>query len=377
MARAGGMRKARHVPLARPHPDAEEFIAILVGQTQPHRIPLVEYIVDDVVLRPIVTELLGREWVDWSENRDQQRKYLDNFVEVWYRLGYDCVRLERPLPFLKKFTVAQDPGTSFQRDRAWADLHGGVIRNRQDLERYDWPSVKDADLFELEYVNEHLPDGMGLMSCHAGGIFEHLSQIMSYEGLCLALHDDPLLVQELVDRLGQTFEDYYRRLLSLDRLVAIFQGDDMGFRTGTLIAPQHLRQYVLPWHKRFAALAHRHGVPYFLHSCGNLEAIMEDLLTQVGIDGKHSFEDAILPVDKFQERYQGRVAVLGGVDVNILAAGTEEQVRQRTRELITLCGPRGRYAVGSGNSIPSYVAVGNYLAMVDEALACGSAANPA
>ncbi len=32
------------------------------------------------------------------------------------------------------------------------------------------------------------------------------------------------------------------------------------------------------------------------------------------------------------------------------------------------CGPRGRYAVGSGNSIPSYIPVENYLAMVDEAL---------
>lgn len=362
----------RNLPLKRPRPNAAEFISLLLGRQEQRRVPLVEYIVDDVVLQPIVSELLGREWVAWNMQRAQQVHYLDNFIRVWYRLGYDCVRLERPLPFLKKVTVAQDPGTSFQRDRAWADLHGGVIRTREDLLQYEWPKVEDADLFELEYVNEHLPEGMGLLSCHAGGIFEHLSQIMSYEGLCLALHDDPDLVQELVDRLGRTFEEYYRRLLSLDRLVAIFQGDDMGFRTGTLISPQHLRQYVLPWHKRFAALAHEHGVPYFLHSCGNLEAIMEDLLETVGIDGKHSFEDAILPVEEFQQRYQGRVAPLGGVDVNILAAGTAQQVRQRTRTLIETCGPRGRYAVGSGNSIPSYVPVANYLAMVDEAVECGA-----
>ena len=31
-------------------------------------------------------------------------------------------------------------------------------------------------------------------------------------------------------------------------------------------------------------------------------------------------------------------------------------------------GAGGRYAVGSGNSIPSYIPVENYLAMVDEAL---------
>jgi len=60
--------------------------------------------------------------------------------------------------------------------------------------------------------------------------------------------------------------------------------------------------------------------------------------------------------------------VLGGIDVDILAAGTPEQVRKRARTLIEVCGSRGRYAVGSGNSIPSYIPVENYLAMVDEAL---------
>jgi uroporphyrinogen decarboxylase len=42
-------------------------------------------------------------------------------------------------------------------------------------------------------------------------------------------------------------------------------------------------------------------------------------------------------------------------------------VRAYVRRLIDTCGPRGRFAVGSGNSIPSYIPVQNYLTMVDEA----------
>ena len=94
----------------------------------------------------------------------------------------------------------------------------------------------------------------------------------------------------------------------------------MGFRTATLITPAALRRYTLPWHKRFAAMTHATGLPYFLHSCGNLSLIMEDLIDDVQIDGKHSYEDAIIPVDDFQARYGDRIAVLGGIDVNILAA---------------------------------------------------------
>ncbi len=142
----------------------------------------------------------------------------------------------------------------------------------------------------------------------------------------------------------------------------------MGFKTGTLVSPPDLRELVLPWQARFSSLAHAAGRPYLLHSCGNLAAILPDLVETVGIDGKHSFEDVIQPAEAFQERWGDRLATLGGVDLNILAQGTEEAVRRRTRELIETCGPRGRFAVGSGNSIPSYVPVRNYLAMVDEAL---------
>jgi uroporphyrinogen decarboxylase len=76
-------------------------------------------------------------------------------------------------------------------------------------------------------------------------------------------------------------------------------------------------------------------------------------------------------VDDFQQKYGDRIAVLGGLDINILTEGTPDQVREKTRFLIETCGSRGRYAVGSGNSIPSYIPAENYLAMVDEANGLG------
>jgi uroporphyrinogen decarboxylase len=142
----------------------------------------------------------------------------------------------------------------------------------------------------------------------------------------------------------------------------------MGFRSGTLISPEDMKIHSLSWHKKIADMTHGKGLPYFLHSCGNLERILDDLIDWVRIDGKHSYEDAIMPAERFQERYGKRIAVLGGVDINILTLGTEAEVRARTRALIEHCGRRGRYAVGSGNSIPSYIPVRNYLAMVDEAV---------
>lgn len=358
-----------HVPVRNPNPNVTEFIDIILGRVESARVPLVEYIVDGVVMHPIVTEMMGRPWADWGPDRDAQTAHLDNFIAFWQAMGYDFVRLEIGLPFATKHVLGDDPSLEKGKQRSWTDQHAGTIETWDDFEQYNWPRIEDMDFFPMEYVNDHLPEGMGLLSCHAGGIFEHLSQIMSIERLCAAVYEQPDLVRAVADRAGELIKAYHRQLLDLDGLVAIFQGDDMGFRTGTLITPDQMREYSLAWHKQFAEQAHEHGRPYFLHSCGNLGSIMDHLVEDVGIDAKHSFEDAIIPVQDFCDQYGGRIGVLGGLDINILSGGSQEEVRAHTRFLIETCGPKGRYAIGSGNSIPSYVPVDNYLTMIDEALA--------
>lgn len=114
-----------------------------------------------------------------------------------------------------------------------------------------------------------------------------------------------------------------------------------------------------------ANLAHNHNKLAILHSCGNLEAIMDDIC-DTGVDGKHSFEDKIMPVEEAYRRWSDRIGIIGGVDMNLLAKGTEEEVRKRTTEILNVCGPNGRYVLGTGNSVASYIPIRNYLAMLDE-----------
>lgn len=362
------------VPLAQPDPDVSEFLRVICGEAAPARVQLFEYVVDEALMRPIL-EGLGRQWVPpaaattgWATGAgtSQNRAYWDNFIEFWHRMGYPFVQLRVSLPFTVTRLFLPDTAPGVSKDRAWTDEHHGPISCWEDFEEYPWPSVARFDFSACEYVATHLPEGMGLIINHAGGILEWSSALLSYERLCFLLHDDPDLVQAVADRVGSLIAEFYAQVLGLPGLFAVLQGDDMGFRTGTLIAPEHLRRYILPWHQRLAALAHERGLLYLLHSCGNVGAIMEDLIGTVRIDAKHSFEEAILPVTEAFRLYSGRVAILGGVDVDVLARGSEEQVRAYVRRILDVCA-RGRYAFGSGNSVPSYVPLGNYLAMQDEA----------
>ena len=57
---------------------------------------------------------------------------------------------------------------------------------------------------------------------------------------------------------------------------------------------------------------------------------------------------------------------MGGLDLNVLTSESPESVREKTRQLVSTCRQKGRYGLGSGNSIPFYIPAENYLAMVDE-----------
>jgi len=92
------MTELHHVPLKRPLPDARAFVDVLMGRSRSSRVPLVEYIAADTVIKPVVTDLLGREWAAYGGDRASLHAYLDNFIAFWLGMGYDFVRFEQGLP---------------------------------------------------------------------------------------------------------------------------------------------------------------------------------------------------------------------------------------------------------------------------------------
>ena len=156
------------------------------------------------------------------------------------------------------------------------------------------------------------------------------------------------------------------RILEFDCVKMVWAADDMGFRNGTLVSPNDLREFVLPGHRAMAAMCHAKGRPYLLHCCGKIDAIMNDLIDDVKIDAKHSFEDNIESVADAKAAYGNRIAVIGGIDVDFLCRATEHEIRDRVRKTLDKCHPTGGYALGTGNSVANYIPLENYLAMVDE-----------
>ncbi len=258
-----------------------------------------------------------------------------------------------------------DTATLSKGKRRWAHESGGLITSWEDYEKYPWPSSENVDYWMLEYLADHLPVGMKLIG-HGASILEPVMWLMGYQDFAVALFDQPDLVEAMFERVGRMSMERCQVMCQFDAVEAVWISDDIGFRSGTMISPEHLRQYVFPWWKRITEHIHRQGRPVLLHACGNLYQVMDDIIEDVKVDAKHSFEDTFLPVTEAQKKYGHRLAHLGGVDIDFLCRASEEQVREYVRKVIDVCGPGGGYALGTGNSVANYVPVQNYLAMLDE-----------
>ncbi len=347
-------------------PDWEGFLRCLRREGTPDRVYFVELLVDEEIKDAVARRFGLIDDVDLGDPFYAQKRE----IRVKRFLGYDSIRcgldeIGMPLDWIS----TADTAGKLQRTcgREYIDEHKGPITTWEEFEAYPWPDPEKLPDKNLQWYQENLPEDM-CIAAHSGfaHFAEFLTALMGYETLCYALFDQRELVAAISRRLVEISQDIVRRILQFDRVKVVWGSDDMGFRSGTLISPDDLREFVLPGHKAMAKLAHAAGRPYLLHSCGKLDTIMDDLLDDVEIDAIHSFEDTIKTVEDTKKKYGHRIAVLGGIDVDFLCRSSDEQIRHRVRNTLDHCQPGGGYCLGTGNSVANYIPLDNYLAMLDE-----------
>ncbi len=356
--------------LEHPAPDFDELALVVKGEKEPNRVHLIEVDFDPEVVQVITERYLDENYIPLTS--ESQELHYAQLVRFYYRLGYDCVPLGFwPFDFINhpavEFVSTEDTAELSRGEREFFNEHRGLIASWEDLERFPPMDEIKPDYSRFEFASQHLPEGMkiAVSSC----LFGHVVQaLLGYEGFFYLLYDDSKLVAELFTQWGQKVYDFYESVIGFDEVGVIWHCDDMGFRTSTMISPNHLRQYLFPWLKEYAALAHEHGKMLWLHACGNLYAngVIEDLIDDVQIDALHSFQDIVLPITDFKTRFGGRVAALGGIDMDKLCRLDKGSLRAYIRGILERCMPSGRFALGSGNTIANYVPLSNYFVMLDE-----------
>lgn len=331
-------------------PDFERNTLRILQKGVPERATLFELFMN----RGIYERLAEREL-----SGEGQLAWLRLVVDAFHGAGFDYATAHA-----SDFSFTQNQKT---RSATISLNENATIVDWRTFEAYTWNDPSHFDTSHLLRIREHLPDGMKLMVMGPGGVLENLIALTGYDNLCIMLYEEPKLVEEIVNRIGQTLLAYYEAIVDYDTVGFLCSNDDWGFNTQTMLSPEDMRKYIFPWHKRIVALSHRHGKPCILHSCGYYADVIEDVIEDMRFDGRHSYEDTICPVEDAYEKLAGRIAVMGGIDMHFMATQSPERIYSRAMAMLERSRERGCYFLGTGNSVPEYIPHESYLALVKAA----------
>jgi len=357
----------------------------------PDRVPFMELFADEEVMAAVLGKPLNYFHKELESRREWEERML-SLIEFSETLGYDYVWAETRDydAIVKDYKIsneqfalgevgsraymyrATDISPDLNRgERSWANEHTGVIANWDDFKRYEWEdldTIEAKDNAGLEWVYDHVPSSMAVVT-GAGMVLEPVMWLMGLENFFLSLHKQPDLVDAMFEKVGELSIARFKLAARTSRKVlALWGSDDWGYRDKTMISPAMMRRWVFPVHREQARIAHARGSLYLLHSCGNLGAIMDNIIDDVRVDAKQSFEDTFLPIAEAKRLYGQRIGLIGGVDMDFICRRGEPEVREYVSQVLKDCKPGGGYCLGTGNSVANYIPLENYLTMLDVGL---------
>lgn len=333
----------------RKYPADFEQLARVLRRETPGRQVLFEYFVN----AGLISFFNGRPF----EAALTPEQKIADIIGFFHKAGYDYATI--PSRYFGGFSFT----TADHEKKATVSLNeGSVITDRQSFENYNWPNPEQGDFELLDEMASELNDGMKFVISAPGGLLENVTSLVGFENLCFMLYEDEELSEAIFDAVGSRLLRFYEICSSVSTVGALIVNDDWGFKTQTMIPPEMLRELVFPWHKKMVEAIHQNEKFAILHSCGNLEAVMDDVVDELKYDAKHSFEDAIIPVEDFWQQWHRKIAVLGGIDIDFLTRSNPEVITNRSSKILETTGLHS-FALGSGNSITGYIPIENYLAM--------------
>jgi uroporphyrinogen decarboxylase len=162
--------------------------------------------------------------------------------------------------------------------------------------------------------------------------------------------------------------DYHLLLIGkLERypIDGVIFGDDYGGQRGLLISPGMWRGFIKPYLKEMFGMAHAMGYNVFIHSCGNVSLILDDLV-EIGLDVFNPFQPEVVDVEELLDRYAGRLAFYGGLSIQkTLPFGSTADVRAEVTHRLGLARTYGGYIISPSHEMPPDIPVENVLAMVE------------
>jgi uroporphyrinogen decarboxylase len=146
--------------------------------------------------------------------------------------------------------------------------------------------------------------------------------------------------------------------------------DDMGYKYNQFFSLNTYRELLKPVHKRAIEWGHSKGAKVHLHSCGDINPFVPELV-EIGLDALNPLEvKAGMDPVHLKQTFGDKLLLHGGI--NAVLWDDTEAIEAEMRRVIPVVKENGGYIFSSDHSVPSSVSLENFRYIVELAKELGS-----
>jgi len=236
----------------------------------------------------------------------------------------------------------------------WRKLKGMFT---YDSARIDWDAVEAARAAQA--------DGAMLVA-HIRGAFDTPRELMGDEVACLAYYEQPELMHDVLDTLADTAVRVLEQVSEKITIDQLSVHEDLAGKSGPLIGPEQIRQFVRPYFRAVWDLLSARGTRIFqMDTDGNVNPVIDAFL-DCGLTCIYPMEPAAgMDAVALRKQYGDRLAMAGGIDKHVLRRGRDAIRAELAYKMQPLMRDGGGMVFGLDHRIPNGTPLADYRYYVD------------
>ena len=262
--------------------------------------------------------------------------FRDEFSVVWNRTGID-----RDIGIVEKYLLED-----------------------ADLSRLVMPEINTAEINAkcLSFAGKN-PDSFRLAKIGML-LFERAWSLRGMENLLVDMYENEKFVEALFEKITDYNIEIINEALKHD-FDGFYFGDDYGQQQGMIMGPQLWRSFLKPFLAKMFEPIKAKGLPVILHSCGNIEQILPDLI-DIGLDVYQTVQPEIYDLEKLKINFGGDLCFYGAISTQkTLAFDRPDRVKSTVRKTVETLNKNGGYICAPTHQVQADVPPENIMAMIE------------
>lgn len=239
-----------------------------------------------------------------------------------------------------------------------------------DIGKYPWPQVKDYDVAGLRQRALPVSQKYAVRGPYWMPLFCQVCDLFGMETAMEKMLADETVFDAALERIAEVVTGVCVRMMDecQGALDILCLGDDFATQRGMMISLESWRKHLKPHYTRLFAEAQKRGYPVWFHSCGDVTAVLPDLI-EIGVDVWETVQLHTLPISaiELKREYGKDLCFFGAINTQRLPFATPVEVREETLRCIEALGKGGGYICGPDHHIKPQVSVESTLALFDTA----------